>query len=163
MDEGSPDLYEDDSSPTKKAKLIPRSDKNLNSGVLKQSKKKVPIKTIDNNKTISTVGGQFSEYGNDDSMNGYQSGRPVITKEVLDRTAKSISQNLTMEEEAKAGIMLYMEQFVNKLVQETGRATNLRKSSKVQHKDVDYALRTRLKITPADSSVAENIASKFGK
>lgn len=141
----------DDASPAKKAKITPKPGKTTNSSASKPKSKakKAPIKTIAA-KTISTIG---QEYGNDETINGHHStnSKPLITKEILEQTAKSISQTLTLEEEAKAGVILYMEQFINQLVHETGRATNLRKSKMIQQKDVEYALKTKFKTDSINS------------
>ncbi|KAI6176904.1 hypothetical protein M3Y97_00849300 [Aphelenchoides bicaudatus] len=152
----------DESSPIKKAKFTPKSGKSANSSASKPKSKtkKAPIKTIAN-KTISTFG---QEYGNEDAANGHNSNaKPVITKEILERTAKAVSQSLTLEDEAKAGIILHMESFVNKLVQETGRATNLRKSKVIQNKDVEYALKTKFNINSISQEKMDQIAAKFAK
>jgi histone H3/H4 len=130
----------DDASPAKKAKIAQKSGKTANTSASKPKSKpkKAPIKTIPA-KTISTI---CQEYGHE-AANGHGSSnsRSVITKEILEQTAKSVSQTLTLEEEAKAGVILYMEQFINRLVHDTGRATNLRKSKMIQNKDVEYALK----------------------
>ncbi|KAI6188139.1 hypothetical protein M3Y98_00321900 [Aphelenchoides besseyi] len=71
---------------------------------------------------------------------------PVITEDVLEIAAHSISNTLIFEEDVKAGIMIYMENFVDHVVRETGRAASLRKSKQVKSKDVEYALRNKLKL-----------------
>ena len=69
---------------------------------------------------------------------------PIITSEHIEKAAKSVSTTLVLEDDVKAGIMLYLEGFVDELIKDTAHAAKLRKSSKVTSKDVDFALRSKL-------------------
>lgn len=133
--------------------MTPKSGKPIKSNKIRRA----PVKSI-GNKTIFT--GDTSEYGNEEGVNGSMNGhfRPIITKEILEKTAKSISDTLTLEEDAKTGVMMYINNFVSQLIEETGRAANLRKSKQIQNKDLEFALRTKFNINSANTTTA-----KFGK
>lgn len=150
---------QDEASPAKKPKLTPKSGKSASVGKQVKSKpKKVATKSIAN-KTILTG----SDFNNEETTNGTLSAKPLITKDILEQAARSISQNLTLEEDAKTGVMMYMERFVTRLINETGRAANIRKSKQVQTKDIEFALRTKFGINPPNTASAAAISSKFGK
>ncbi|KAI6215078.1 hypothetical protein M3Y94_00342600 [Aphelenchoides besseyi] len=92
---------------------------------------------------------QFEENSKPLSLNPHPI--PVITEDVLEMAAHSISNTLIFEEDVKAGIMIYMENFVDQVIRETGRAAGLRKSKQVKSKDVEYALRNKLKLLTSSS------------
>jgi histone H3/H4 len=85
--------------------------------------------------------------------------KTVITEDLLEQAAHSVNQSVILEEDVKQGIIMYMEEFVDKLVAETGRATNLRKSKLIQAKDVDYAL--RFNVNAATNSTSGSV--RFNK
>ncbi|KAI6217853.1 hypothetical protein M3Y99_01746500 [Aphelenchoides fujianensis] len=73
---------------------------------------------------------------------------PLITDAVLKRAVDSLNQKephgmrTDFDPEVTAAIKLYMEDFIDRAIRETARATNLRKSKKIQTKDVEFALRS---------------------
>jgi len=113
----------------KKAKMTP------NKPATKQFKK-VAKKTGMQNEEINDVNAVTKN-----SLNLHPN--PAITESIIEQVVRSVNEYMVLEEDVKTGIMIYMENIVDNLVKETGRAANLRKSKYVQDKDVEFVLRSK--------------------